>query len=107
MIRFPVVVRRSFLIGAASFAACGLTSACAATSGQSTLPEVATGTDSVSAAALSGTVTDMDTGKPVAGATDQLLVDSGRELTKHIIRLLRRRPVCAGHHTGERRQLGV
>ena len=69
-------VRRSFLVGAAALAACGFTSACAATSGQPTPPEVVT--DDASAAALAGTVTDMDTGKPVAGATVRLLVDSGR-----------------------------
>ena len=37
----------------------------------------------------------------------ELLIDAPRQVTKDIVRLLRRRPIGAGHHAGERRQLGV
>ena len=60
--RFP-----SSVAAAATLAACGFMSAPAATSGEPTPPEVAI--DDTRAAALAGTVTDMDTGKPVVGAS--------------------------------------
>ena len=63
------------LAAAATLAACGFMSAPAASSGEPTPPEVAI--DDTRAAALAGTVTDMDTGKPVVGASIALHAPSG------------------------------